>query len=87
MIILITTTGIIVGVMLRFHHQLVPPELVTYSPAFPLSAATRDALGRLGYRVEPHGWEFGDLQLVLRRPDGWEAASDPRGRGESRVLH
>jgi gamma-glutamyltranspeptidase/glutathione hydrolase len=71
----------------RFHHQLVPPELVTYSPAFPLSAATRDALGRLGYRVEPHGWEFGDLQLVLRRPDGWEAASDPRGRGESRVLH
>jgi gamma-glutamyltranspeptidase/glutathione hydrolase len=71
----------------RFHHQLVPPELVTYSPSVPLSLATRDALGRLGYRVEPHGWEFGDLQLVLRGPEGWEAASDPRGRGESRILH
>ena len=71
----------------RFHHQLLPPELVTYSPSVPLPAATREGLERLGYRVEPHGWDFGDLQLVLGGRDGWEAASDPRGRGESRVLH
>ena len=71
----------------RFHHQLLPPELVTYSPMFPLPATTRDTLGRLGYRVEPHDWEFGDLQLVLRGAGGWEAASDPRGRGESRILN
>jgi gamma-glutamyltranspeptidase/glutathione hydrolase len=71
----------------RFHHQLLPPELVTYSPSLPLPTATRDALGRLGYRVEPHEWEFGDVQLVLRGEAGWQAASDPRGRGESRVLN
>jgi len=71
----------------RFHHQLLPPELVTYSPSFPLPATTRDELQRRGYRVEPHAWELGDIQLVLRGPGGWEAASDPRGRGESRVLH
>ncbi len=71
----------------RFHHQLLPPELVTYSPSFPLPVATCDELERLGYRVAPHDWEFGDVQLVLRGIEGWEAASDPRGRGESRILH
>jgi len=71
----------------RFHHQLLPPELVTYGPDFPLPAPAREELGRLGYRVEPHGWELGDVQLVRHTPGGWEAASDPRGRGESRVLH
>jgi gamma-glutamyltranspeptidase/glutathione hydrolase len=71
----------------RFHHQLLPPELVTYSPSVPLPAATLAGLERLGYRVEPHDWELGDIQLVLRGPRGWEAASDPRGRGQSRVLH
>jgi gamma-glutamyltranspeptidase/glutathione hydrolase len=70
----------------RFHHQLLPPELVTYSPSVPLPAATRAGLERLGYRVEPHDWELGDIQLVLRGARGWEAASDPRGRGQSRVL-
>ncbi len=71
----------------RFHHQLLPPEMVTYSPSLPLPVATCDELGRLGYRVAPHDWEFGDVQLVLRGIEGWEAASDPRGRGESRILH
>ena len=71
----------------RFHHQLLPPDLVTYSPSFPLTTATQDELRRLGYRLEPHAWEFGDVQLILRGAGGWEAASDPRGRGESRVLH
>ena len=71
----------------RFHHQLLPPELVTYSPSFPLTIPTQDELRRLGYRLEPHAWEFGDVQLILRGEGGWEAASDPRGRGESRVLH
>jgi gamma-glutamyltranspeptidase/glutathione hydrolase len=70
----------------RFHHQLLPPDLVTYTPSRPLPAATIEELGRNGYRVEPHSYEYGDLQLILRNADGLQAASDPRGRGESRVL-
>jgi gamma-glutamyltranspeptidase/glutathione hydrolase len=70
----------------RFHHQLLPPELVTYSPARPLPAATIRALEERGYRVQPHPWELGDLQVIARDGATWSAASDPRGRGESRVI-
>jgi len=70
----------------RFHHQLLPPDLVTYSPAVPLPEATIEALRRRGYQVQPHPWELGDLQLIVREGNTWAAASDPRGRGESRVL-
>ena len=71
----------------RFHHQLLPPDLVTFGPARPLPASTVEALAQRGYRAEPHGWELGDVQLILWQGDGWQAASDPRGRGESRVLN
>jgi gamma-glutamyltranspeptidase len=26
------------------------------------------------------------VQMIVRTPDGWDAASDPRGRGEVRRL-
>lgn len=71
----------------RFHHQLLPPDLVTFSPAVPLPEQTRAALAQRGYRTAPHGFELGDVQLVVRNADGaLEAAADPRGRGEARVL-
>lgn len=70
----------------RFHHQLLPADLITYSPGVPLPGETISALGDMGYRVLPHDWEFGDLQIVLRQGDVLRAASDPRGRGESRVI-
>ncbi|MEM7276899.1 MAG: gamma-glutamyltransferase [Pseudomonadota bacterium] len=71
----------------RFHHQLLPPDLVTMSPSRPLPAATIRDLTARGYRVEPHPWEFGDLQMVLRTEDGYATAADPRGRGEAGVLN
>ncbi len=71
----------------RFHHQLLPPDLVTYDPGTPLPAATIAALTKLGYRVEPHPWTMGDVQLIVRGSGGLQAASDPRGRGVSRVLN
>lgn len=71
----------------RFHHQLLPEDLVTYSVTRPLPDDVIRALGSRGYRALPHEWEFGDLQLILRDANGLHAASDPRGRGESRVLH
>jgi gamma-glutamyltranspeptidase/glutathione hydrolase len=70
----------------RFHHQLLPADLITYSPGVPLPGETISALGDLGYRVLPHDWEFGDLQIILRREGELQAASDPRRRGESRVI-
>ncbi len=70
----------------RFHHQLLPPDLVTYSPKVPLPRETISALGDRGYRVEPHFFSFGDLQVILRDGDDFQAASDPRNRGESRLL-
>ncbi len=70
----------------RFHHQLLPPDLITYSPSRPLPAATIEALDQRGYRVLPHPWKMGDLQLIVRDSTGLHAASDPRGRGVSSVL-
>lgn len=70
----------------RFHHQLLPPELITFSPSRPLPPETISALGDRGYRAEPHRWEFGDMQIIWRDEDGLEPASDPRNRGESRVI-
>ena len=70
----------------RFHHQLLPPDLITYSVTRPLPAATISLLGELGYRAEPHPWEFGDVQIVWREDGRWQPASDPRDRGDSRVI-
>ncbi|MEM7358775.1 MAG: gamma-glutamyltransferase [Pseudomonadota bacterium] len=69
----------------RFHHQLLPPDLVTTSVGIPLADETKEALQARGYRVEPHGWEFGDIQVILNQDGELSAASDPRGIGDSRV--
>ncbi len=70
----------------RFHHQLLPPDLVTYSPAIPLDASVQRDLSSRGYRTEPHSWEFGDLQMIYRTDGGLHPASDVRGRGHARVI-
>ena len=70
----------------RFHHQLLPPDLVTYSPTVPLPAETIGALGDRGYRVEPHFYNFGDLQIIYAADGDIEAGSDPRFWGESKVI-
>ena len=70
----------------RFHHQLLPNDLITFSPSVPLPDETIAALGDMGYRAVPHDWEFGDLQIIFHSEDDLQAASDPRRRGESRVL-
>jgi gamma-glutamyltranspeptidase/glutathione hydrolase len=71
----------------RFHHQLLPPTDIRYSPCCPLPATTLSGLREMGYAPRPNGWEFGDLQVVWIDASGRAmAASDPRGRGDSRVL-
>jgi gamma-glutamyltranspeptidase/glutathione hydrolase len=70
----------------RFHHQLLPPDLITYSPGRPLPDETISALSDRGYRAEPHQWEFGDMQIIWRDGDRLIPASDPRNRGVSKVI-
>jgi gamma-glutamyltranspeptidase/glutathione hydrolase len=70
----------------RFHHQLLPADLIIYSPTRPLPAETISALSDKGYRAEPNSWEFGDMQVIYKDGDNIVPASDPRSRGESRVI-
>lgn len=70
----------------RFHHQLLPPELITHSISIPLEKKTVEELEALGYRVEPHAWEFGDLQIIEQSQGETNTASDPRGIGVSGVI-
>ncbi len=70
----------------RFHHQLLPPDLITMSIARPLSQETISGLGDRGYRVEPHSWEFGDVQVIWRDQGTLHPAADPRDRGVGRVI-
>jgi gamma-glutamyltranspeptidase/glutathione hydrolase len=70
----------------RFHHQLLPPDLVVFSPGRPLPPETVSALGDNGYRAEPNEWEFGDMQVITNDGTRLQAASDPRNRGQSRII-
>jgi gamma-glutamyltranspeptidase/glutathione hydrolase len=47
---------------------------------------TRLALEERGYRVEPHDWEFGDVQVIWRDGDTLRPAADPRDRGVGEVF-
>ncbi len=108
----------------RFHHQLLPANVVIYNPGVRLddnshlderdsappevdgvAPPTLDAeatsapreptrsdlddsvlsdLSDRGYRMLSRG--FGDVQVITRDGNSWSAASDPRHRGESRVI-
>jgi gamma-glutamyltranspeptidase / glutathione hydrolase len=70
----------------RFHHQLLPPALITFSPGAPLPDETQQALRARGYDPQPHPWEMGDVQLIWRSGDTYVPAADPRGRGAARVV-
>jgi len=73
----------------RFHHQLVPPDLITYSGftiGQHLPKETVADLSEKGYRSEPHSFDYGDVQIIMKSGDSWIAASDPRDRGQSRVF-
>jgi gamma-glutamyltranspeptidase/glutathione hydrolase len=71
----------------RFHHQLLPADLITMSVARPLPDETITALGDRGYRVEPHSFEFGDVQVIWNDGNSLQPAADPRDRGVGRVIN
>ena len=66
----------------RFHHQLLPPDRIIYSPCCALPDATLEGLRKLGYKPEPSPWEFGDLQVIQVQDDGNGIATNGEpGRG------
>ena len=69
----------------RFHHQLLPPDLIMYGPSRPLPEDTVSELGDRGYRLMAP-WDFGDMQVIYDDGETVRAVSDPRHRGESRVV-
>ena len=69
----------------RFHHQLLPPDLIITQPNTPLPEETVRALSDRGYRTMSP-FDFGDLQMIYDDGETVRAASDPRNRGESRVV-
>jgi gamma-glutamyltranspeptidase/glutathione hydrolase len=72
----------------RFHHQLLPPNVVIHSMCCDLGdASTLEGLKALGWDVRKSSWEFGDMQLIDVDASGnTSAAADPRGRGVARVF-
>lgn len=71
----------------RVHHQLLPEDLITYSPSTPLDEETIEALRSRGYRVEPHSYEFGNVQLIWKDPqDQLRAVSDRAFVGKSEII-
>ncbi|MGB5257982.1 MAG: gamma-glutamyltransferase, partial [Woeseiaceae bacterium] len=69
----------------RFHHQLLPPDVIMTQPDSPLLAETISQLGDRGYRTLDI-WNFGDMQVIYDDGESVQAASDPRNRGESRII-
>lgn len=69
----------------RFHHQLLPPNMIFAQPGTPLPEETVSALGDRGYQVR-NLYDYGDIQMIYVDDEGVQAASDPRNRGESRVI-
>ena len=66
----------------RFHHQLLPENLIMAETFSPLSPPVVKALEARGYRVDNTGWS-GDIEAIQVMDGKPIAASDPRGWGVS----
>jgi len=69
----------------RFHHQLLPPDVILTQRDWPLPEETLSMLGDLGYKTRDI-YNYGDLQMIYDDGEIVHAASDPRNRGQSRVI-
>ncbi len=68
----------------RFHHQLLPENVIFYEPSAPPSADLKTALDTRGYKwVKDFSGDMEAIQIVGRTP---VPESDPRARGVSMVV-
>lgn len=69
----------------RFHHQLLPENLIMAETFAPLSEPVVKALEARGYRVDNTGWS-GDIEAIQIIDGKPIVASDPRGWGVSLTI-
>ncbi len=69
----------------RFHHQLLPADVILTQRDHPLPEETLSVLGDLGYKTRDI-YNYGDLQMIYDDGETVQAASDPRNRGQSRII-
>jgi gamma-glutamyltranspeptidase/glutathione hydrolase len=69
----------------RFHHQLLPENLIMAESFAPLSEPVVKALEARGYKVDNNGWS-GDVEAIQILDGKPVAASDPRGWGVSLMV-
>jgi gamma-glutamyltranspeptidase/glutathione hydrolase len=70
----------------RVHHQLLPKDTIYYDAMAPLTGPAADELKKMGYTLEDQGWLMGNVQAIRVENGELETASDPRGRGEGRIV-
>jgi gamma-glutamyltranspeptidase/glutathione hydrolase len=59
----------------RMHHQALPDEIRLERNGFYPAAVGQ--LESIGHKVEVRG-RWGDVEAIIRIPDGWQGVSDPR---------
>jgi gamma-glutamyltranspeptidase/glutathione hydrolase len=62
----------------RMHHQALPDQIRYEEGGF--MEGTLRTLQRMGHTLNPGGTS-GDIEAIIRLPDGWRGVSDPRGGG------
>lgn len=62
----------------RIHHQALPDSLQLEEGGF--RPAVLDTLKAKGHGIWSHG-RWGDVEAIIRTPQGWQGVSDPRGGG------
>jgi gamma-glutamyltranspeptidase/glutathione hydrolase len=62
----------------RMHHQALPDSIRVEKGGFP--RATLDSLRARGHAINEGGY-WGDVEAIIRTPDGWQGVSDPRRGG------
>jgi len=70
----------------RFHHQLLPENVIFTEPYAPFDPALTRSLSERGYKMEDQGYD-GDVEAIEVENGRPEPASDPRMRGVSLVAH
>jgi gamma-glutamyltranspeptidase / glutathione hydrolase len=70
---------------MRFHHQLLPPNVIFWEPYKPMEGELAQQLQQMGYVLQKQGFN-GDIQAIKIDGETPEPVADPRGRGVTRVV-
>jgi gamma-glutamyltranspeptidase / glutathione hydrolase len=70
---------------MRFHHQLLPPNVIFWEPYKPMEGELAQQLQQMGYVLQKQGFN-GDIQAIKIDGETPEPVTDPRGRGVTRVV-